>query len=213
MSSTVLRSIEWIALSGDASPAEIHVGARELQRFFRHAGFAAAFLEAKRRRRLRDPSRDVKVSVVFDGSTPVEFGHPCDWSVGVAENVLSGRNSTGPARFTVANLHFAVNHEDGIDDEFAAGPRTAPSSHQNKIMSSKAKLAERLWEHEADTQPLSGAQARRTPAWRSRSNSRRSPTRAASPTRSISPQQYSLSQRCLPPLAKGGMEDPLRAGG
>lgn len=129
MGSTVLRSIEWIKIGqNDPGPAE-HVGASELQRFFRHSGFALAFLEAKRRRRLRNPSRDVTVSVVFEGRTPVDFGHPCDWKEGVAARVLGG------GTLSVANLHFAVSHEGGDDDEFAAGPRTStpvPAKYHKK---------------------------------------------------------------------------------
>lgn len=60
-------------------------------------GFTAAFLAAKRRSSLsssgdRTGRVDVSVPVVYASGTPIAFGSPCDWAVGVAVGALAVAN-------------------------------------------------------------------------------------------------------------------------
>jgi hypothetical protein len=60
-------------------------------------GFTAAFLAAKRRSSLSSSGDrtgwvDVRVPVVYASGTPIAFGSPCDWAVGVAVGALAVAN-------------------------------------------------------------------------------------------------------------------------
>ena len=129
MGSAVLRSIEWIRMGQqEDGPSEIGLGPAELQRYFRQSKFLAAFLEAKRHRRRDEHCFEVKVSVVFDGHRPVEFGHPSTWRDGVASRVRD-------RQLSVANLCFALTRGDDEDDDFVSGtfPLWHSSTHACKF--------------------------------------------------------------------------------
>mmetsp|Transcript_22955 Transcript_22955/g.54390 ORF Transcript_22955/g.54390 Transcript_22955/m.54390 type:complete len:508 (+) Transcript_22955:373-1896(+) len=72
--------------------------------FFRDATFASAFLAEKRKSR-RPADTDLTIPVVFEGTRPIAFGHPCDWKKGIAARMIANELS-------LANIHFRVQEED-----------------------------------------------------------------------------------------------------